>query len=300
MPAPSPAYSEDTAFPIVDVPLADIYAGNRLRPVDPAWAEAMATSIEAGARVPPVTVRRPDHREGIEQPYALVIGGHRYEAHLLLGRPTIRAEIADYDATRARLAEVQENLIRSELTALDRALFIAEHRRIWDILHPEAGRGGDRRSQEAINRQSLPIGQRRFSDDVAARCGLGERTIRGALRLAEQLTPEAVALLRGTEWARNASELQRLSAEPAERQVEFATLHARGEAESVAKARVATGGAPTGEGDPQEDLFRRIVANWERLDAKGRKRFLEHAGLMTKPSTRERMPKVAEIIGGEA
>ncbi|PZP67126.1 ParB/RepB/Spo0J family partition protein [Methylorubrum populi] len=298
--APSPAYSEDTAFSVEDVPLTDIHVGNRLRPVDPSWAEAMAISIEAGARVPPITVRRPDRREGIERPFALVIGGHRYEAFRLLGRAQIRAEISDYDAVRGRLAEVQENLIRSELTALDRAVFIAEHRRIWDILHPEAGRGGDRRSKEAINRQSLPIGQRRFSDDVAARCGLGERTIRDALRIAEQLAPEAITLLRGTVWARNASELQRLAAEPAERQVEFATLHARGEAGTVLKAKIATGEAATGEDDPQEVLFRRILANWERLDTKGRKRFMTHAGLVAQPGSQARRSKSSDGIGGDA
>ncbi|WP_437871334.1 ParB/RepB/Spo0J family partition protein [Methylorubrum extorquens] len=297
--APSPAYSEDTAFPVEDVPLADIHAGNRLRPVDPAWAEAMATAIEAGARVPPITVRRPDRHEGIEQPFALVIGGHRYEAFRLLGRAQIRAEIADYDAVRARLAEVQENLIRSELTALDRAVFIAEHRRIWDILHPEAGRGGDRRSKEAINRQSLPIGQRRFSDDVAARCGLGERTIRDALRIAEQLAPEAISLLRGTDWARNASELQRLAAETAECQVEFAALHARGEAASVLAAKIATGKAATGEGDPQQILLERTLANWNRLDAKRQQSFLDLAGLTVKEGTRKRRSKTSGH-GGEA
>ncbi|MGX5776478.1 ParB/RepB/Spo0J family partition protein [Methylorubrum zatmanii] len=294
--APSPAYPEDVSFPLEEIALEDIFVGNRLRPVDPAWAEAMASSIEDGARVPPIVVRRPDPREGIAQPFALVIGGHRYDAHKLLGRQRIRSEIAPWDATRARLAEVQENLIRSELTPLDRALFIAEHRRIWDILHPEAGRGGDRRSKAAINRQSLPIGQRRFSEDVAARCGLGERSIRTALRVAEALSPEAIALLRGTDWARNASELQRLAAEPAERQVKLAEIHARGEAETVSKARIAVGDAPTGEDDPQEELFRRIVSNWARLDAKGRKRFLEHAGL-TERAKRERQPGAQDASG---
>lgn len=279
--APSPAYSDDSAFPIEDIALDDIFPGNRLRPVDPAWAEAMASSISAGARVPPIVVRRPDPREGIAQPYALVIGGHRYDAFRLLDRPRIRSEIAPWDAQRARLAEVQENLIRSELTPLDRALFIAEHRRIWDALHPEAGRGGDRRSQEAINRQSLPIGQRRFSDDIANRCGLGERSIRNALRLAEALTPEAIGLLRGTDWARNATELQKLAAEPQDQQQALVARHAKGEAATVAQAKQLAGSLPQGEGDPQEELFRRIVANWSKLDRKGRERFLRHAGLTT-------------------
>ncbi|QRE76135.1 hypothetical protein [Methylobacterium aquaticum] len=59
-------------------------------------------------------------------------------------------------------------------------------------------------------------------------------------------------------------------------------LHVERGTATVAAARAAAGVAPTGEGDPQEELFRRIVSNWGKLDAKGRRRFLDHAGLMQK------------------
>jgi len=295
MDMPRPQFVADPPFPIADVALSDIYDGNRLREIETAWAEAMAASMERGARLPPVVLRRPDPREGIAQLYALVAGGHRLAAHRLLGRSTIRAEISSYDALQARLAEVQENLVRHDLNALDRALFIAEHKRVWELLHPEAGRGGDRRSKKATKVQGLHFGPRRFTDEMAEKCGLGTRTIKYALALSEALAPEAIRLLRGSGTARNAAELQRLGAEPRERQIQFAKLLADGAVETVAKAKTAAGLAPTGEGDPQEELFRRIVANWERLDAKGRKRFLEHAGLSERKA-RERMPTVSEIL----
>jgi ParB family chromosome partitioning protein len=280
MDMPLTAASSELSFPIEDVLLADIYDGNRLREIEPAWAEAMAASIDQGARMPPVVLRRPDAREGIVQSYALVAGGHRVAAYRLLGRVSIRAEISTYDALQARLAEVQENLVRHDLNALDRALFIAEHKRVWELLNPDAGRGGDRRSKGAVKRQSLHFGPRRFTDEMAEKCGLGERTVKYALALSASLDPEAIRLLRGSSIARNKSELQRLAAQPTERQVRLAKLLIDGTADTVAKARIAAGDAPTGEGDPQEELFRRIVSNWQRLDAKGRKRFMEHAGLV--------------------
>lgn len=282
MDMPLPVRPADHAFPVADVPLAEIYDGNRLREIEPAWAEAMAASMAQGARLPPVVLRRPDVREGIAQPYALVAGDHRLEAHRLLGRAAIRAEISPYDALQARLAEVQENLVRHDLNALDRALFIAEHKRVWELLNPEAGRGGDRRSPKARGQtkgQGLHFGPRRFTDAMAETCGLGARTVKYALALSQALSPEAIRILRGSEITRNASELQRLGSEPAERQVRLAKLLVDGSADSVAKARIAAGDAPSGEDDPQEVLFRRIVSNWQRLDAKGRKRFLKHAGL---------------------
>ncbi len=294
MDMPLPVRPSELSFPIEDVALADIYDGNRLREIEPAWAEAMAASMEQGARLPPVVLRQPDPREGIKQSYALVSGGHRLAAHRLLGRASIRAEISTYDALQARLAEVQENLVRHDLNALDRALFIAEHKRVWELLNPEAGRGGDRRSKKAIKGQSLHFGPRRFTDEMAEKCGLGERTVKYALALSQALDPEAIRILRGSGIARNASELQRLGSEPAERQVRLAKLLVDGSADTVARARIAAGDAPTGEGDPQEELFRRIVSNWQRLDAKGRKRFLEHAGLVVREQKpRERMTVVS-------
>lgn len=298
-----PAQSPDLMPRIVDLPIEAIFDGDRLRAIDPAWSAAMAASIEAGAELPPIVVRPPEPGEDFPGEYALVAGGHRLDAHRLADRLTIRAEIRPLSRLQARLVEIDENLFRHELNTLDRAIFLAERRRVWDELHPEAVHGGDRKSRNSkgkIKSQTLRLDPRRFTQEAAERCNLSERTVQAALALANSLTPETVELLRGTAWARNASELQRLAAEPAERQVMLARIHAQGEALTVAKARIAVGDAPTGEGDPQEELFRRIVANWERLDAKGRKRFLEHAGLMAKPSTRERMPKVSEIIGGKA
>lgn len=303
MDLPTPAQMVALGYRVVELPVDVICDGDRLRAIDPAWAAAMAASLDNGAELPPIVVRSPEAGEEISGEYALVVGGHRLAAHRLAERLTIRAEIRSLTRLQGRLVEIEENLIRHELTPLDRAVFLSEHRKVWDELHPEARHGGDRKSQKAkgkIKWQGLPLDPQRFTKAAAERCGLSERTIRSALSLVEALSPETVALLRGSEWARNASELQRLAAEPAERQVALARIHAKGEAPTVAKARIAAGDAPTGEGDPQEELFRRIVANWDRLDAKGRKRFLDHASLMAKPGTRERMPKVSEIIGGGA
>lgn len=191
----------------------------------------------------------------------------------------------DYDRLNARIAEIDENLFRHELNPYDRCVFLAERKRVWDLLYPEVTHGGDRKSkgaQEKIKSQGLRHGPRRFTEEAAARCGLSERTVQAALKLASALSPEVRGLLRGTEWARNASELQRLAAEPAERQVALVKLHVERGTATVAAARAAAGVAPTGEGDPQEELFRRIVSNWDKLDAKGRRRFLDHAGLMQK------------------
>ncbi|MCJ2112752.1 ParB N-terminal domain-containing protein [Methylobacterium sp. E-025] len=295
------AHSSNAAARIVEIPLDDIYDGDRLRDIDPAWAAALAADFEAGGEPPPIVVRPRGTEDAFDQEYGLVAGGHRHAAYRLLGRRTILAEIRPITRLQGRLVEIEENLFRHELNALDRAVFLSEHKRVWAEIHPDAAHGGDRKSKKdnaKIKSQGLRLDPKRFTAEAAERCGLSERTVQAALALVEALSPEAITLLRGTDTARNASDLQRIATEPAERQVRLARLLRDGKAANVAKARLAAGDAPAGEGDPQEELFRRIVANWERLDAKGRKRFLEHAGLVARErKPRDRMPTISEIIG---
>ena len=126
------------------VALDQIDDTRRLRPVVPAWAEVMADDLANGAVLPPVVLRparRPDVRVGCL--YALVIGGHRMAAHRLLGLTTIRAEVREMSAAEARIAEVDENLKRHELNALDRAVMLLERKLAWEELHPETKHGGD-------------------------------------------------------------------------------------------------------------------------------------------------------------
>ncbi|TXN71624.1 ParB N-terminal domain-containing protein [Methylobacterium sp. WL6] len=294
------AHSAEAAPRIVELPLDDIYDGDRLRDIDPAWASALAADFEAGGEPPPIVVRPRADDDRFEHSYALVAGGHRKAAYRLLGRRTILSEIRPITRLQGRLVEIEENLFRHELNALDRAVFLAEHKAVYEELHPATAHGGDRKSKKGkdeIKWQGLPLDPKRFTKAAAERCGLSERSIRSSIALVEALSPEVIVLLRGTDAARNASELQRIAAEPAERQVCLARLLKDGKADSVAQARLAAGDAPAGEGDPQEDLFRRMVSNWERLDAKTRKRFLQHAGLVaTERKPRERTQTALEAL----
>lgn len=296
----SDARPADSGAQLFEVPIDVIYDGDRLRDIDPAWAAVMAAHLEAGRRLTPIVLRRPEADESITHEFALVAGGHRLAGHRLAGRLSIMAEIRECSRLEARREEVEENLIRNELSPLDRAFFLREHKKVYELLHPETAHGGDRKSRKFNDNsksQTLGLDPKRFTAEAARLCNLSETTIQSAIALANALDPQAVRLLRGTAVARNAAELRRLAEEPGDRQLVLAGLIRDGKAETVAKARLAAGTAPTGEGDPQEALFQRICSNWARLDAKTQKRFLEHAGLSER-KPRERMPKIAEIIGG--
>lgn len=263
----------------IEVRLID--ADDRLRPVDPAWAEALAAAMHERGLDQPIVVRPLDGATGAE--FALVAGGHRLAAARLLGWSTIRAEVRDLDALEARLVEIDENLVRHELTALDRAIFLRERKGVWERLYPQTAHGGERKSLKRkgeIKSQCLRLDQvGRFSAEAAAKIGLSERTVQAAIELAEKLDPEAVALLRGTEVVRNGAALALLGQLIPEEQLLVATAIARGEARDVRQALVAVGLKAPPSLDPQEALLNRLVELYGRANGRTQRRFREHLRL---------------------
>ena len=116
---------------IAAISVADIDASDRLRPLDEAAVEALMVSIEQRNLEAPIIIR--PHGAG----WKLVAGGHRLEAVKRLGHEVIDAIPRNLDDDEARLAEIDENLIRRELSALDRAIFLAERKAVFDRMNPE-------------------------------------------------------------------------------------------------------------------------------------------------------------------
>jgi ParB family chromosome partitioning protein len=101
------------------IPIASIRIENRLRPLDSAKVAELAASIAELGLLQPIGIR-PDG--------TLVYGYHRLEACKQLGWTEIPAVVVDGDDLRAELAEISENLIRNELTLLERAEHLARMR----------------------------------------------------------------------------------------------------------------------------------------------------------------------------
>ncbi len=248
---------------VVQIPLDQIDASHRLREVSEAHAQVMAASFgERGQRTPVEVVR---HGDG----YRLVTGGHRYRAAQIAKLNGLRCIITDADEAEQRLREIDENLIRHELTALDRARFLAERKRIYEALNPGAKRGGDRRSDQTAN---LAVWS--FSADFAEKAGLSERSIRRAVALAEALAPDAIVRVRDTPLADNQAALEVLAKQPAARQVAALDLMFAEEnpAKSVADAFARLDGKVIK--PAEEKHLGKAIDLWGRMGAKDRKAFL--------------------------
>lgn len=257
------------------IPLSAIDASKRLRPVDPDHVALIAASIEEKGLLQPVVVRpRGDA-------FALTAGAHRLRAladlgwkELVVGQHVLVQERDDLDA---QIDEIDENLARRELNALDRALFMAARKRLYDERNRTRGKGGDRKS-EIFNSATCGIDYSpRFTLEVAGRVGLSEDSVARALKIAT-LAPQAIAALRGTRIERNQRELLALAEMAVSEQVAVSGLIGKGEAKSVSEGRVSLGLDKPVSTDEQTRVWARLLECWDRANKRTRADFLETIG----------------------
>lgn len=268
------------------IAISQIDDSQRLRPIDPDHVELIAASILERGLITPLRVRA----DG-EGSWILIAGGHRLAAlknlrwtELVVGEHVV---IADVDELAAKIDEIDENLARHELNALDRAIFLAERKRLFIAVHAEAARGGDRKSQkflEKIKGQTLPFDSS-FSKQTANRIGISRRTIDLAIQLVEKLDAEAIAALRGTPLETNQKELFALAALEPEKQRAVANSIKRGYAKNTMGAQLHLGFAEGVQAsDPQARLYAVAIDAWSKMDKVTRAQFLDAADLTYKPA----------------
>lgn len=259
---------------------ASIDASDRLRPIDPDYAAFIAASVEEkGVQTPIVVTPRGDG-------FKLAEGGHRHAAFGLLGWTDLEVGkhvvIEEMDEAQRKLREIDENLVRRELNPLDRALFLAERRKIYDELNKTHGHGGDRKSEkfaEEAKSQTLRLGfAPRFSQDVADKVGLSERAVQLALHIARSLDPLAIKQLRGTKIEGNQQALLSLCDLTRDQQVAAARVIAEGEAKTVSEARIAIGKDKAPSTDPQPRILATLLEQWQCASRGTRAAFLAEVG----------------------
>lgn len=145
----------------------------------------------------------------------LVAGLHRLEACKKLGWTEISCNVIKEDD--AELAEIDENLIRNELTTMERGELLARRKEIYEERYPETKIGNTVERQEVKrNDFALPPS---FSADTAAKTGLTPRSIQQEVQIAKNIVPEVKEAIRETPIADRKTDLLHLARmEPAEQQ----------------------------------------------------------------------------------
>ena len=179
----------------------------RLRPVDESKISRLAESMDALGLQTPITVwAKPNDA------FQLVAGAHRLAAANSLGWEFIDAIFTDADEIDRQLWEIDENLMRSELSPTEEAEHLAKRKELWEA---RANSGTDCSENKGPGR---PEG---FAGETAKATGTTRQQVNRAVSRAENVCKEARDILRGTS-ADTGAVLDRLKGmDPAE-QVEAA------------------------------------------------------------------------------
>ena len=194
-------------------------------------------SIQTNGLLNPIT---------LDQNYALVAGLHRLTACKLLGFTEIECKVVHYDSdASARLAEIDENLIRNELEALERSELWLERDQILDRMGLRAHRGDNQYTQQGHEPNSPPL---KTTLELAQETGYNHRTFQQGKQIARDIAPEVKKELRGTAIAKSTTALltvaragnqARKRAEQAE-QASQAAQAKQQQVEAAQQAQVAT------------------------------------------------------------
>ena len=214
---------------VTTMAVADVRVDCRLRARDDSKVESLASSIATIGLLNPIVVDT-DGR--------LVAGLHRLEAHRMLGLADIDVRVLKLDDIDAELAQIDENLMRNELSALERD----EHFFRRDEL---LGVRGERREAGALpgtnNREVKrdTVSPFKHTADIAAEMGVSKRGYQRGKQIARDIAPDVRDAIRHTPVADSTTQLLDLARMPAHEQRAVVETIVTGAAKDVTQAKRA-------------------------------------------------------------
>ena len=187
---PSQVVSLHNDLQVTEIEVSKIKTRFRLRTPKEEKIAELAESIKICGLINPIT---------IDNEYYLLAGWHRCSAYRHLGYKTIPCIIKDTSQLRGELIEVEENLSRVELDAIEVAEHIERREEILSNLGVRMKNGGN---QYSVGMVTTP--------ELAKQLGMSGRTYR-LKREVINLNPEVRDLLKGTEFAKNLTDMVKLS-----------------------------------------------------------------------------------------
>ncbi len=218
------------------ISIDQIKIGSHRRPVKDDKVTELMQSIQASGLLNPITV---------DQNLNLIAGLHRLTAYKLLKFKEIECHIVNYqDTSQARLAEIDENLIRNELDPLERGQLFLEREQLLDNLGLRAKAGDNQYTLKGGEIISRPP---KTNQEFAKEAGYSERSLQHDKQIARDIHPELQQIIKNTPLAKIKTELlkiartgseERILAEAAQKAVEKALAQGE-EKEAQQQAKLA-------------------------------------------------------------
>ncbi len=146
----------------------------RMRRLRSEVVNELVESIKRQGLLQPIVVR-PRPRGGMG--YILIAGWHRLMAIRKLKGESIKASVLDgFDADHAMLAEIDENLVRAELTEAEEAQHLDRRKTLYEQLYPETKHGGAP-GKSGGGKKAKGGKRRSFVKDTAKKTGRHKSTV---------------------------------------------------------------------------------------------------------------------------
>ena len=183
----------------MNININEIVINSRKRKLNQDKVKELAESMKLIGQLEPIMITSDN---------VLLAGWHRVEAAKLLGWEEIKAELFEGNELERELVEIDENLMRNDLTVLEQGEHLARRQELVGF-----GRGGDRRSN--YNDYSL-----KTTSEIAKEIGLSEQSVYKRMQAARNIVPEVKEAIRDTEIANSTTQLLQLARLTPDKQIE--------------------------------------------------------------------------------
>ena len=222
------------------VPISEIKVNAGRRKADPEGVQELVDSISKMGLLNPIT---------IDREHTLIAGLHRLEAAKLLGWTEIECNVSSLEGLLAELAEVDENVVRKGLSAVEYSDLLLRRKEIYETLHPETkagtsqAAGMNRAKGNNVGCKMHPT-SKSFVQDTAEKLGVNPSTIKRQIQTAKNLTTEAKDIIRDTGTKITKKDALKLSRLEPEQQRDAASQLAAGEIKSMGEYHPAPAEEP--------------------------------------------------------
>lgn len=238
----------------MQVPIGKIQIKEGRRSLDACHVKELADSIRELGLLNPLT---------IDRDYVLIAGLHRLEAVKALGWEDVECTVSSLEGLAAELAEIDENIVRSDISTLEYGEILLRRKEIYETLHPETKEG----IAQAISMNrtlgnnvsdKMSVTSKSFVQDTAEKLGVVPRTIERQIQTAKNLMPETKEIIKKSDQKISKEAALKLSRLGPEQQKEAAALLATKEIRTVDEYTAKVKGAQEAEIPAQSNLPDRL------------------------------------------
>lgn len=258
------------------IPLSLIYPRDEGRALQKDRVGPLADSIAAIGLKTPITVRLCQRTKdgALTDAYEIVCGKHRYYAALRLQWTEIDCFVTDDDELHAELWEIDENLMRAELSPAEEAAHLKRRKEIWAALRPESGTNCSALSGR---------GNKNFASETSEKAGRTKQDINRSIRRAEKLGDD-IERVKGTSLDKGVEldALVKLSPKQREKLIDKAEAGEKVSAREVVEKKAKKKAEPiTYEADEEwtaedEQTLEALQVAWDNATETARQAFLNY------------------------